>query len=245
MTDVAAGPALYDGYAQVFADEAAVSAYNAHYDRPAVLGLLGDVTGLTVLDAGCGPGLYATELLRGGAHVIGCDASTDMIALAHRRLGPGPVLRQHDLNRPLDWLPDASADLALLALVIHYLDNRAGALREIYRVLRPGGALVISTSHPTADWQASDGGYFDARHEQEQWSCGLTHRYWRQPLQNWIAEFTAAGFLLKALVEHQPQPRMARTHPAVFARLSREPGFIAYRLAKPPDTAPAWKDPAV
>ncbi len=245
MTEVTAGRALYDGYAQVFADEAAVSAYNAHYDRPAVLGLLGDVTGLAVLDAGCGPGLYASELLRGGAQVIGCDASSDMITLARRRLGPAPLLRQHDLNRPLDWLPDACIDLALLALVIHYLHDRAGALREIYRVLRPGGALVISTSHPTADWQASGGGYFDAQYEQEQWLCGLTHRYWRQPLQDWISEFTAASFRLDTLVEHQPQPRMAHTHPAAYARLAKEPGFVAYRLAKPPGTAPSWKDPAV
>jgi SAM-dependent methyltransferase len=242
MTDSPTGRALYDGYAQVFAAEAAVSAHNAHYDRPAVLGLLGDVTGLTVLDAGCGPGLYAAELLRGGARVIGCDASTDMIAVARERLGPGPVLRQHDLNRPLGWLADESVDLVLLALVLHYLPDRATALRELYRVLRPGGALVISTSHPTADWRASGGGYFEARHEQEQWSCGLTHRYWRQPLQGWIAEFTAPGFYLDALVEHQPRPEMARTHPDAFNRLSREPGFIAYRLARPRANRRAWKD---
>ncbi|WP_462188756.1 MULTISPECIES: class I SAM-dependent methyltransferase [unclassified Frankia] len=244
MTEALAGRALYDGYAHVFADEAAVSAYNAHYDRPAVLGLLGDVAGLTVLDAGCGPGLYAAELLRGGAHLIGCDASTDMINIARERLGTTPELRQHDLNQPLDWLPDESVDLALLALVIHYLPDRAGALRELFRILRPGGALVISTSHPTADWRASGGGYFEARHEQEQWSCGFTHRYWRQPLQDWIAEFTAAGFVLDALLEHQPQPEMARTHPDAFARLSHEPGFIAYRLARPRANLRAWKDEA-
>lgn len=242
MTEPLPGRALYDGYAHAFADEAAVSAYNAHYDRPAVLGLLGDVTGLTVLDAGCGPGLYAAELLRAGAHVIGCDTSTDMITLARQRLGPTSQLRQHDLNRPLDWLPDDSVDRALLALVIHYLYDRATALRELFRVLRPGGALIISTSHPTADWQASDGGYFDARHEQEQWSCGLTHRYWRQPLQDWIAEFTAAGFLLDTLLEHQPQPEMARAHPDTFTRLSHEPGFIAYRLTRPRTSLRTWKD---
>ena len=38
---------------------AAGSAYNAHYDRPAVLATLGPVTGQRVLDAACGPGLYA------------------------------------------------------------------------------------------------------------------------------------------------------------------------------------------
>jgi 2-polyprenyl-3-methyl-5-hydroxy-6-metoxy-1,4-benzoquinol methylase len=43
------------------------------YDRPAVLSLLGDIAGLTVLDADGGPGLYADSLLRRDADVIGFD----------------------------------------------------------------------------------------------------------------------------------------------------------------------------
>ena len=58
---------VYDQIAEFYERHAAESAYNAHYDRPAVLELVGDVEGLDVLDAGCGPGLYAEELLRRGA----------------------------------------------------------------------------------------------------------------------------------------------------------------------------------
>jgi 2-polyprenyl-3-methyl-5-hydroxy-6-metoxy-1,4-benzoquinol methylase len=55
---------------------------------------LGDVVGLRVLDAGCGPGLYAEEVVRRGAAVVGFDESPDMVRLdrlrldrAHRRTG--------------------------------------------------------------------------------------------------------------------------------------------------------------
>jgi hypothetical protein len=56
----------YDRMGPSFQQHAADSAYNAHYDRPAVLAALGPVTGRRVLDAACGPGLYVRELLERG-----------------------------------------------------------------------------------------------------------------------------------------------------------------------------------
>jgi hypothetical protein len=57
---------LWDAYDRMglsFQQHAADSAANAHYDRPAVLAALGQVSGRQVLDAACGPGLYLRELL--------------------------------------------------------------------------------------------------------------------------------------------------------------------------------------
>jgi SAM-dependent methyltransferase len=225
-------PAAYDGFAATFAQHAADGAYNAYYDRPVVLELLGDVTGRRVLDAGCGPGLYAAELVTRGADVIGFDQSSDMVQLARERLGPDVPVRRHDLDEPLDWLPDSAVDLAVMALVIHYVEDRVAALRELHRVLRPHGRLVLSTTHPTADWLGNGGGYFDERYVEEQWSRGMVNRFWRQPLTRWFDEFTDAGFTVERLVEHQPTKTMAHRHPEQYAKLSREPGFIAFRLAK-------------
>ena len=73
----------YDAFADEFLDHAGHSLFNAYYDRPACLDLLGDVTGKRVLDAACGPGLYAAELLRRGASV---DQSPRMIEIC--RDGP-------------------------------------------------------------------------------------------------------------------------------------------------------------
>ncbi|MCH8613734.1 hypothetical protein [Arsenicicoccus dermatophilus] len=64
-------PHGYESFADAFATHSAVSPYNAHYDRPAVLGLVGDVRGLDVLDAGCGAGHYLGELDARRAHVAG------------------------------------------------------------------------------------------------------------------------------------------------------------------------------
>ena len=61
----------YDVFAEEFLDHAQGGFYNAHYDRPACLALLGDVAGKRVLDAACGPGLYAAELIGRGAQVVG------------------------------------------------------------------------------------------------------------------------------------------------------------------------------
>jgi SAM-dependent methyltransferase len=161
MQNKPGGHALWDLFAAEYADHAEHGAFNALYDRPAVLGLLGDVNGRRVLDAGCGPGLYAEELLRRGASVVGFDQSPEMVRLAQQRLGDAAEFRVQDLGEPIRWAGDASFDLAVMALVIHHVDDRVGALREICRVLRPPGRLVLSTHHPTADWRRRGGSYFD------------------------------------------------------------------------------------
>ncbi|MEV4078552.1 class I SAM-dependent methyltransferase [Nonomuraea fuscirosea] len=56
-----------------------------------------------------------------------------------------------DLEEPLAFAADASFDGAVCALVFHHIRNREQLLSELRRVLRPGGWLLMSTSHPTAD----------------------------------------------------------------------------------------------
>jgi SAM-dependent methyltransferase len=224
--------AQYEPFARAFEAHATRSAYNAHYDRPAVLALLGDVQGRRVLDLGCGPGLYAEELVARGADVTGVDASPEMVSLARQRLGAEADVRLHDLEDPMSWAADASYDVAVMALVIHHLADRGLALTEIHRVLKPGGVLVVSTTHPTADWLRTGGGYFDRVDLVETWQDDWQVRYWKQPLEAWCAEFADAGFLLERVVEPRPLPSMATDHPEIHEHLSENPGFIAFRLRK-------------
>jgi SAM-dependent methyltransferase len=76
----------YDVFADEFLGHAQGGFYNAYYDRPACLALLGDVTGKRVLDAACGPGLYAAELIGRGAQVVGFDHSPRMVEICRARV---------------------------------------------------------------------------------------------------------------------------------------------------------------
>ncbi|WP_411572714.1 methyltransferase domain-containing protein [Streptomyces xanthophaeus] len=83
-----------------------------------MLELLGDVNGLRILDAGCGPGLYLSELAARGADIIGIDQSPDMVRLARERLGPLARVQQHDLDEPLPWAADPNIPTDLLELLL-------------------------------------------------------------------------------------------------------------------------------
>ena len=126
----------------------------------------------------------------------------------------------------------STTDIALCALAYHYLNNRTRFLREMYRVLRPEGSLVISTHHPTADWSRLGGSYFDVATVTETWSKGWEVTAWRMPLAQLTEEFTAAGFMIERLLEPTPEPEMALSHPTTFERLSSEPGFVLFKLRK-------------
>ena len=69
--------AAYDTMGRDYQQHAADGAYNAHYDRPAVLAALGPIRGLRVLDAACGPGLYTQELVARGAPASPLDVPAD------------------------------------------------------------------------------------------------------------------------------------------------------------------------
>jgi ubiquinone/menaquinone biosynthesis C-methylase UbiE len=226
------GKAMFDDFAADYEAHAIDGAYNAYYDRPAVLGLLGDVRGQRVLDAGCGPGLYAEELIARGAEVMAIDASRDMVELARNRLGDRVVVKQHDLATPLEWVKDEEFDAALMALVIHHVDRRDLALKEINRVLRPGGTLIVSTHHPTLDWLRLGGSYFDVEKVKEMWKTTFQVSYWRQPLTATADEFAEAGFVIERLLEPRPAPEMKERYPDDFEKLLKQPAFIAFRLRK-------------
>jgi SAM-dependent methyltransferase len=234
MPDAVGDRPQYVAFADEFREHADRGLYNAHYDRPACLSLLGDVRGCVVLDAACGPGLYADELNRRGAHVIGFDQSPRMVELSRRSV-PAGEFRVHDLSRPLDWLADGSVDRVLFALALEYVDDRVSALRELRRVLRRDGALVMSRQHPTGEWMRHGGNYFQTRVIEETWSRGWQVRYWLTPLEQTCEELREAGFLIERLLEPRPTAEAASLDPERYARLCSEPsGFLAIRAIPDP-----------
>lgn len=105
--------------------------------------------GERVLDVACGTGIVArlaAEAVGDDALVSGLDPNPDMLAVA-RRAGPGI----HWYERPAEdtSLPDGSFDLVTCSMGLQFFADRVGALREMGRVLAPGGRAVICTPGPT------------------------------------------------------------------------------------------------
>jgi SAM-dependent methyltransferase len=226
----------YDAFAAAYAADNETNAFNALYERPAMLALLGEIAGKRVLDAGCGAGALAEAMLARGAVVTGLELSRPMAELARARLGDRATIHVGDLARPLAMFADGSFDLVAASLVLHYLEHWEPTLREFARVLAPGGALALSTHHPTMDWRNAGGGYFETRRITETWRKGgqeATVSFWRRPLTAMVSAFRAAGFVVADLVEPMPIDQCAERFPDEYATLTSAPRFLFVRLAKP------------
>lgn len=223
--------AYHDDLGDFFAQNADLSAYNAFTDRPAVLGLIGDVSGAEILDVGCGAGHYAVELLTRDARVTGIDGSATLLAHARDRVQDRAVLRLHDLEEPLDFAADQSFDGIVCALVIHHVANRRQLLSEMRRVLRPGGWLVMSTTHPTSDWRHFGGSYYDETWVDMAFAAGSIH-FQRMTLETLLRELLSAGFILEALTEPRPGIELQAIDEVAYARLHERPCFLAVRMRR-------------
>lgn len=227
---------VYDQIAEAYATRTETAAYNAYYERPAMMALIGDVEGKAILDVGCGHGHYAEQLLaRGAARIVGLDASAKMIELARARLGDRVELQHADVARPLAGIAaDTSFDLVICPLVLHYVEDWGPVLTSFHRLLRDGGAVVLSTGHPMQDFASSvSGDYFERELLHEAWSSfGVTMPTYRRSLAEIFDAVRGAGFVVDQLVEPRPAPELADIAPDVHERLSKAPAFLCLRLVR-------------
>jgi SAM-dependent methyltransferase len=181
--------------------------------READARLLGDVTGARVLEVGCGAAAATRWLKRQGADVVGIDLSAGMLrhALAAAEAsGEHPELVLADACA----LPFAAGvfDIACTAFgAVPFVADSARLMREVYRVLRPGGRWVFSVTHPMRWIFLDDPGeqglvavhsYFDRRPYVEYDDDGRpTYVEQHRTLGDRIRELVDAGFRLTDLVE--------------------------------------------
>ncbi|WP_332255726.1 class I SAM-dependent methyltransferase [Thiosulfatihalobacter marinus] len=105
---------------------------------------IGPVRGVRILDVGCGDGVLATRLAQDGARVAGLDTSADMIAAARRRAEAAGV--EIDLvEGDAGGLPFPAGhyDCVVSVATLCFVDDPRSTIREMTRVLKPGGRLFL------------------------------------------------------------------------------------------------------
>lgn len=114
-----------------------------------VLAALAVAPGLTVADVGAGTGYFSLPIARTvgpKGKVFAVDLQKEMLAMIREKLTPSEQPKNVELvEAPAirTTLPGRSCDMVFMANIWHELDDHAGVLREIGRILRPGGALAI------------------------------------------------------------------------------------------------------
>lgn len=104
-----------------------------------VLSLAGVSSGARVLDAGCGNGMYLRALAARGVRAVGCDLSPGMLrATGHRAVACADVSALP--------LRDAAFDVVLAVHMLYHVPEREAAMRELRRVLAPGGVCIAVTN---------------------------------------------------------------------------------------------------
>ena len=145
-----------------------------------------------VCDLGCGPGQLVRYLHERGADVLGVDLSPAMVEEA-RRANPDIEFTQGDM-RALDIPDDSLAGIAAFYCIIHIArDDVTGVLRELKRVLQPGGLLLLA-------FQLGD----QVVHRDEWWGRPVSIDFTFFASEEMAGYLRDAGFEIDEIIEREP-----------------------------------------
>jgi malonyl-CoA O-methyltransferase len=112
------------------------------------LDVIGNVRNKRVLDVGCGTGRYCELLARKRAKVVGIDPSSKMLEYAKRKVTPDCKFELRLGSIENTGLPERYFDVVVCALTVGHLLELEPAMREVSRIIKTKGRLVVSDMHP-------------------------------------------------------------------------------------------------
>ena len=216
---------------------------------PNMLRFMGDVAGRRILDLGCGEGGYARELTRRGARLTAVDCSAKAIGYAVALAREESLDIRHFVRNSNDLFGIAPGqfDIVLCSMMLMDCEDLGGTLREVYRVLKPGGRLFASVLHPCFDGNHDTGigrqgtgadrqvvvmNYFEPKEWEAPLWRGTIPVIWRhRTLEDYVKAFVKAGFAIVDLNEPRATDEQAQISDAM-AWLRKIPLYLYWELEK-------------
>lgn len=113
--------------------------------------LLKPAKGESLLDAGCGTGVFTSDMLDAGARVAGVDISPPMLHLARQKTAGLPFFAVRADIRSLPFR-DGGFDKSVSITALEFIEEGSKAIDELFRVTRPGGVVVVATLNSVSPW---------------------------------------------------------------------------------------------
>lgn len=161
-------------------------------EEPVVRELLARYPAGTALDAACGTGRYASYMASLGHRVTGIDASPEMLEVAAMKVPSADFNNAELASIPL---PDGAVDIAVCTLALTHCSDLGPPIRELSRVVRSGGTIVISDVHPFVVMLGGQGSY---RHNQTELRFVRNFLHWPS---DYLSAFQAVGLSVVQCIE--------------------------------------------
>ncbi len=215
---------------------------------------LPDVSDKHILCVGCGTGEECDHMASMGAVVTGIDISRRSIEIARKRFESTKfeIMDMSELH-----YQDNSFDLVYSSLTIHYAEYLEQVLKEIFRVLKPGGNLIFSTLHPIK-WGSEVrrdakeerkksfvlgydsfvepshvyGDYLHTKQITQKPEGYPVISYWNRPISEYLRIIKEVGFNLVDFIEPSPVSELKSMDIDYWEIQSKIPQFMIFKLAK-------------
>jgi 2-polyprenyl-3-methyl-5-hydroxy-6-metoxy-1,4-benzoquinol methylase len=234
--------------------------YREHVNNPCMIEMLGGISGLQALDAGCGEGASSRLLAGLGAKVVGVDFSREMIRLAIEEEEREPLGIEYHWGSlcDLSFLEEGSFDIAISFMTIMDVADFETAFGEVARALKPAGRFLFSILHPcfattpVAGWVFRRPGDLSSANRlyykvDRYWAESAREMNWRlvgadselpsrnvdfhRTLSSYVNALSDAGLVLVGMREPQPQEILVQLDPN-FEKNRRIPYFLHIEAQK-------------